>query len=513
MSSIKMMAALLAAYSLISFLFDCGNAFQATRLDNNTVRSEKLYCEQAPGFDVKDENGDKMICEILVALQGRIDSARLFGERLEQIIFKLGGKRSTWDPKVYIFHFGPLVDTDAPLDQVLEACAKEPSGKTKDGAPFGWATMAVHVDDCPGIGSSDKIIEYIKDGIKVQYECTHGPWRKVLGFVFNITENSVSMSAPHTIESMYNTYLAHHPTYDARLPGRDVKLEAGVSPGVGDPELAPFLQMQSETRSLLGLLLWISLAYPQISYHVNKACAFMSNPSWEVNSFAKHIALHLYQYPTTVTWGGGKSLVLAQPSPPPFTPLSKEYGLHFAADAAPDDGGRGITGGVGMLNGGAIITVSSRQHLAAPDMHAKEVFAAGTIMHFLVPIRGLLTEWRIHQERPTPIYIDSASTVFVAQSRGAVKKSAWVRRRAEVLQEAYDLGECNPIKIEEYNNIADPQTKYLTYKVWARHLHYTHNLEGEPPPPVEKISKKKGPTACAIMTKIDKEKLMLGIGL
>jgi len=41
-----------------------------------------------------------------------------------------------------------------------------------------------------------------------------------------------------------------------------------------------------------------------------------------------------------------------------------------------------------------------------------------------------------------------------------------------------DMGECDPIKIEEYNNFSDPQTKYLVYRVWMRHLHYTHNLAG-----------------------------------
>ena len=512
-SSIKLMAALLATYSLHSFLFDCGNAFQATRTDNGTVRSEKLYCEQAPGFNIKGDDGESMVCEILVALQGRVDAARLFGDRLEQIIFKLGGKRSTWDPKVYIFHFGPLVDSSASLDKVLEACSKKPNGTDKNGAPYGWATLAVHVDDCPGVGSSTRIIDYIKAGIMVQYECTHGPWKKVLGFNFTITSNSVSMSAAHTIESMYNTYLAHRPLHDARMPGRDVTLSKGEVPNTNDPRYVAYLEMQSETRSLLGLLLWVSLAYPQISYHVNKACGFMSNPSHEVNAFAKHIAMHLYHYPVPVTWGGGQNLELSQPSPPPFTLGAKEYGLHFAADAAPDDAAKGITGGVGMFNGGAIITVSSRQHLASPDMHAYEVLAAGTIMHKIVPIRGLLTEWRISQEHPTPLYIDSASTVFVAQSRGAVKKSAWIRRRAEVLQEAFDMGECDPRKIEEYNNFSDPQTKYLVYKVWMRHLHYTHNMEGEPPPPIEKVAKSKGPSTSAVLCKKAKEKFMLSIGL
>ena len=89
--------------------------------------------------------------------------------------------------------------------------------------------------------------------------------------------------------------------------------------------------------SLLGLLIWVSVAYPQISFATNKGCGFMANPSWSVNAFAKHIALHLYQYPVAVKWGGNKninSLVLAQPTIKPFTAGAKEYGLHFAADAA-----------------------------------------------------------------------------------------------------------------------------------------------------------------------------------
>ena len=123
-TSIKILACIRAAYPVKDFIFDCGNAFQATRTDNGTVKSEKLHCEQAPGFNVKTKDGAPMVCEILVALQGRVDAARLFGDRLEQIIFKLGGTRSTWDPKVYLFHFGPLVNTSATLGEVLAACKK-----------------------------------------------------------------------------------------------------------------------------------------------------------------------------------------------------------------------------------------------------------------------------------------------------------------------------------------------------------------------------------------------------
>ena len=84
----------------------------------------------------------------------------------------------------------------------------------------------------------------------------------------------------------------------------------------------------------------------------------------------------------------------------------------------------------------------------------------------------------------------SSSTTFVATNRAAPKKSTWVRRKSEELNECHELGESVPIKIDECDNFADPQTKYLTTKVWLRHLHYTHNISGEPPPVAVKNKKK-----------------------
>ena len=74
--------------------------------------------------------------------------------------------------------------------------------------------------------------------------------------------------------------------------------------------------------------------------------------------------------------------------------------------------------------------------------------------------------------------------------RSAPKKSTWVRRKTEELNECFEQGESDPQKIDECDNFADPQTKYLVGKVWYRHLHYTHNLDGEPPPAVVKTTKK-----------------------
>ena len=53
------------------------------------------------------------------------------------------------------------------------------------------------------------------------------------------------MSAEHTIETMYNTFLINHPKYDARLRGRDVKLTTGDAPAGNDPRLFAYLEMQT----------------------------------------------------------------------------------------------------------------------------------------------------------------------------------------------------------------------------------------------------------------------------
>ena len=110
--------------------------------------------------------------------------------------------------------------------------------------------LAVHVDDCPGIASSDRLINYIKAGIETQYKVTHAPWKKVLGFKFECTESTVTMSAMHTIETMYKTFLLGQLKYDARMPGRDVKLTNGEPPAAGDPRLAAYLEMQSNTLQM-----------------------------------------------------------------------------------------------------------------------------------------------------------------------------------------------------------------------------------------------------------------------
>ena len=177
----------------------------------------------------------------------------------------------------------------------------------------------------------------------MQYECTFGRWKKVLGFRFDVNDKkgTVTMSCETVIEEMAEKFLPGQLRYDAKLPMRDVELEAGEVPPVGHPERDAYLSMQSETRSILGLLLWVSIAYPQIIMATNKGCGFMSNPSELVYKCWQHNVAHELAHPKPLTIGGFKRQTLAidtsiqrpfvsakqsllyTPNSPPFGPPSR----------------------------------------------------------------------------------------------------------------------------------------------------------------------------------------------
>ena len=98
--------------------------------------------------------------------------------------------------------------------------------------------------------------------------------------------------------------------------------------------------------------------------------------------------------------------------------------------------------------------------------------AASSNLHRVIPINGVLQELRVRRGKPTPFYLDSKTTVFVAESDGAIKRSGWTRRRALVLQEGVDQLEIKPLYVPEWANVANIFTKYLKQQVWKRHMSY-----------------------------------------
>ena len=483
-----------ARYDLVDFHFDISNAFQSTRTDNMNDQP-RLFSYQAPGFEVKGPNGEKLVCEQHVGMQGRIDAAALFGTKFGATIVKrVGCRRCLWDPEAFVLHTGPLATSPQQLEQILAACATSSQPATT-GAPPGWVLFGKHVDDGLGVASSEAIMTYLKREIEAEWIITMTRWKKTLGFATSVDDNVVTVSAYASVISMAQAHLTTEDVHLTKMPYSKgiLSVGPGVRPPEGTDERTAFDLMQTRCRSGLGWALWAMRAHPNMIYATTILCGHMSNPSYECDKHRKrNLAFELHR-PCSLVIGDGtkRTLQLSKSPPAPFT-APVELGFHAFVDSnvgtpredaeAPISTGtsvsgstvnaRSITGGVLMLGGAFWDIVCGRQHLTAPDSHTGEVSAAGTVVSRCIIHRGLAQEIGITMEQPTPVYCDSASCIFVANKTGAVKRSLWNVRRAAVLREAVDMHEVAFCKVPEADNVADGFTKPIPHTAWAHHMEY-----------------------------------------
>ena len=91
--------------------------------------------------------------------------------------------------------------------------------------------------------------------------------------------------------------------------------------------------------------------------------------------------------------------------------------------------------------------------------HESECFTASTAAAQAIPFRGILAELGIFQEVPTPLVVDSRSTILVARDRAAMKKSLYIMRRVLFMQECVADGEIEYYSCKGKMNLADSFTK------------------------------------------------------
>ena len=257
------------------------------------------------------------------------------------------------------------------------------------------------------------------------------------------------------------------------MTGEDVLLP--VDPGYAQQQ-ADF----TKRRTLLGTGLWLSRAYPQVTPPFTLCCEFMKNPSAVVERHAKYAVMHLLASPHPTRFGGhGEyNLIARQPPIPPFS-REREMGFHVFVDGSL--GRRSTSGALLMLAGGPLSVLMARQHIKSPDSHTTEVVAASSALHRVIPCRGIAQEVRITQEFATPFYMDSSTTLFVANDTHAAKKSVWIARRASALQEGVTHDDVLPIWIRAVLNCANFFTKYESFQEFRLHVWYFLNLDAPMP--------------------------------
>ena len=331
--------------------------------------------------------------------------------------------------------------------------------------------------------ASNRIFSFVRGKIQVAYAVKLTGWSKLLGFETDLDDEleTVTITAQSAIDGVRarlfsKAILTITPRH--AVTERVYESCPGVVPDVGNPARAQYLELQELVRHVLGVGIWLTNAYPQIGAAINSMCVNMANPSEERLGQLRHLFMHLGEKPQGKIFGGKHvtGCCAGTIEVAPFTVGKKSGEYHYFSDASVN-----VTGGVGMFAGCCIQPLMLRQHLASPTAHTSEIVAAGTNMNHVLPVNGVLQELHIRQGRPIRFYLDSQSTVFVASSDTAPKKSVWLARRNKVLTECVEHDEVEPIHIGEADMIADSFTKYVKRDTWARHMHYVLNLPGDPP--------------------------------
>ena len=499
MSTFQVIVAVGATYYalLCKFTLDVNDAFQATRTDKPGEKQPPLYCRQPPGFEQRGDGttfpkGTRLVCKVNAGLQGRIDATKLFDDRVVRLFLAVDFMPSLWDKKLFTYENLPKSDVDLTLTQKIDLASTLPDSGPQQ-PPVGWATFGQHVDDGIGVATglpnpkTNRIVQYLLGGIQVEYACKYTGWKQCVGFEIscNDAEQTVTLTANNLLASTAEKVLAGTPTHSPKhiMSETIFNLKNIEPPSADDPARADILAKQSLCRSVLGACIYLGHAYPQMIPPTNIMCGSMHSP--DPDEMLKHIR-HMFMHMLAAPHGkrfGGKHLTKGLEQPKdlvhPFTSGLKAGYFHYASDGSLQM--KSITGGVGMLAGAAIVAVMSRQHLASPCAHSMEVVAAGTNLHIIIPINGILQEWGVRCGDPTPFYLDSLTTTFVLSSDAAAKRSVWTLRRVRCLQDGVRLGEIEPIHVAESDMFADPFTKYLPYAPWARHRHYYLNLHDDPP--------------------------------
>ena len=490
-TTFRIILALKAGYwdAFSPFLLDCSNAFQNTRTDGDfSGTSPTIYCNPAPGFE-REVDGVRMVCKLTVGMQGRIDATSLFNNRLFALLLvKAGIARALWDRQLMIYHHGSTSGTSLPLSELLTKIKTEKDTDAQQ-QPVGYALIGWHVDDGTGIACSvgwdlnfetNRVVKFLRGTIETLFATTLTGWHgyKALGFTLTLKNRTVNMSAPDAVAQLAKDLLGDKVVIAPKqaITKEFFAIERQAEVSRDDPSYAPTISRMALTRHGLGVSIWLSLCYIEIMRGTNELCSNMQFPSEVTHKCLCYQTMYLQAHGKGITYGPCSFGSLERD--PKVNVSSPRTGatlpfFHYFSDA--NLATSSITGGIGMLAKGAIMGVSQRQQLASPCAHTSEIVAASTNLNLLIPVSGVLQEVHVRCGAKVPFYLDSKTTVFVAKSDTAIKKSVWLIRRAAVLEDGVVNGEIEPIHISEQDMAADPFTKYLPRDVWIRHMIFVMN--------------------------------------
>ena len=429
----------------IDFQFDCPQFFQQTDCETPTG---PLLLIPPPRYQ-RRENGVRVLWKCIKWLQGAKGAGAAARKSFNELVTKnevLKFTLSSWDPSLYIH--------------------SSEEGKIR---------FCLHGDDgCGGWSTSQVLIDKLHAMLTVRYgkfkAVKFGPWGKQLGFPIqrDLKLGTTTIVSTPYVEGLRKLVEDDQP-YKPKLPySKEIsELEPAELPTPGSPEETEFAADIAWMREACGRLIHIGKVRKDIVPAVNMCSRYSHRPDKKAKRCVKHIIWYLLNTPDLgLTFGYSAdtkwddlTLREAPPRDDIFDTMAPRLYYWINCDGALKVDDRSLSGILHIFAGACFLGLSFRQHSTATCAHDSEAFTASTATAQAIPFRGILTELGIVQATPTPIVVDSRSTLLVARDKAAMKKSLYIMRRVVFMQECVDDGEVEMYSCKGKMNLSDCFTK------------------------------------------------------
>ena len=431
----------------IDFQFDCPQFFQQT---DCVTPNGSLWLLPPPRYQRK-EKGVRVLWRCVKWLQGAKGAGAAARASFNELVTKndlLVFTVSTWDPSLYIH------DSSA--------------GKIR---------FCLHGDDgCGGWSTSqelvDKLIKLL-DGRYGKYKpLKYGKWCKQLGFPVkrDLKKGTTTITAEPYIEGLRSLVAGDLPYFPKTPYSKEInELEPAELPEPGSVEETQFNADISWMREAHGSLIHIGKVRKDALPAINMTSRYSHRPDKKAIRCTKHTIWYLLntlEIGLTAGYSPDTKWEDLQWSAAPnrdeiFDTMAPNLAYWVNCDGALKLEDRSLSGILHMFAGMCILGLSFRQHSIAISAHDSECFTASSAAAQAIPFRGIMTELGIFQEVPTPIVVDSRSTLLVARCKAAMKKSLYIMRRVLFMQECVDDKEVEYYSCKGKMNLSDCFTKAI----------------------------------------------------
>jgi hypothetical protein len=380
----------------------------------NAAVLEEVYVAQPEGFQMKDKQGQLLVCKLKKSIYGLRQASHNWNKTIDTWLRSYGFQPTQADPCAYL---------QRNRDQTL--------------------MILLWVDDLIIGGSHEEIIKQFKSAICKRFKMKSlGELQWILGM--EIKRDRPKRSLEITQVTYINQMLERFGMIDCKPIATPA--EGSLSRIQGKSEV------NTEYMSMVGSLLYASMVTrPDITFAVQALGRHLQSSGPEHLAAAKRVLRYLQKTKTIgIRFSGGD------------TNRNKELTGYTDSDWGGDiDTRRSTTAYLFKFGGGPISWSSRLQPTVALSSSEAEYMAACAAAQESTYLRQLLREFGYHQRSATKIFEDNQGCIALSRNPVLHKRTKHIEIRYHFIRERIESGEIDLIYIPTQKQQADILTKAL----------------------------------------------------